>query len=119
MVAKADGKTAPAISLVAGGIAGGIEAACTYPFEFAKTRVQLYGHEGVRNPFYVVAKVAKEEGVRALYKGCSTMIVVCSCYCLSRYHILFLLLFFHLDLDFFLLLLLLLCWYPVLSGNSE
>lgn len=75
MVAKADGKTAPAISLVAGGIAGGIEAACTYPFEFAKTRVQLYGHEGVRNPFYVVAKVAKEEGVRALYKGCSTMIV--------------------------------------------
>ncbi|KAI2621731.1 mitochondrial carrier [Hypoxylon sp. NC1633] len=76
MVADTNGnKTSPAISLVAGGIAGGVEAACTYPFEFAKTRVQLYGHEGVRNPFYVVAKVAKEEGFRALYKGCSTMIV--------------------------------------------
>ncbi|KAI2641711.1 tricarboxylate transport protein, mitochondrial precursor [Hypomontagnella submonticulosa] len=75
MVANADSKASPALSLVAGGIAGGVESACTYPFEFAKTRVQLYGHEGVRNPFMVVAKVAKEEGLRALYKGCSTMIV--------------------------------------------
>ncbi|OTB07836.1 hypothetical protein M426DRAFT_317726 [Hypoxylon sp. CI-4A] len=75
MVANADGKTSPVISLVAGGIAGGVESACTYPFEFAKTRVQLYGHEGIRNPFMVVAKVAREEGIRALYKGCSTMIV--------------------------------------------
>ncbi|KAI0885129.1 mitochondrial carrier domain-containing protein [Annulohypoxylon maeteangense] len=77
MVAGTDGKTSPVISLVAGGIAGGVESACTYPFEFAKTRVQLYGHEGIRNPFMVVAKVAREEGLRALYKGCSTMIVVC------------------------------------------
>ncbi|OTA92631.1 hypothetical protein M434DRAFT_321642 [Hypoxylon sp. CO27-5] len=75
MVADADGKTSPVMALVAGGIAGGVESACTYPFEFAKTRVQLYGHEGIRNPFMVVAKVAREEGLRALYKGCSTMIV--------------------------------------------
>ncbi|KAI0019650.1 mitochondrial carrier [Xylariomycetidae sp. FL0641] len=67
-------RSSPVISLLAGGIAGGVEAACTYPFEFAKTRVQLYGHEGSRNPFFVVAKVAREEGLRALYKGCSTMI---------------------------------------------
>ncbi|KAI1330129.1 mitochondrial carrier [Xylariaceae sp. FL0255] len=74
--ADADGRKPTAlVSLLAGGIAGGVEAACTYPFEFAKTRVQLYGHQGVRNPFYVVAKVAREEGVRALYKGCSTLIV--------------------------------------------
>ncbi|KAI1827909.1 mitochondrial carrier [Xylaria intraflava] len=71
----ADGKkTPPIVALLAGGIAGGVEAACTYPFEFAKTRVQLYGHEGVRNPFSVVARVARQEGVRALYKGCLTMI---------------------------------------------
>ncbi|KAI0166699.1 mitochondrial carrier [Hypoxylon sp. FL1284] len=76
MVADAGSKKAPPLmTLAAGGIAGGVEAACTYPFEFAKTRVQLYGHEGVRNPFYVVAKVARDEGIRALYKGCSTMIV--------------------------------------------
>ncbi|KAH9901888.1 mitochondrial carrier domain-containing protein [Xylariomycetidae sp. FL2044] len=72
---KGKEKLPPTISLLAGGIAGGVEAACTYPFEFAKTRVQLYGHEGVRNPFWVVGKVAREEGLRALYKGCSTMIV--------------------------------------------
>lgn len=78
MVADASNKASPLMALAAGGIAGGVEAACTYPFEFAKTRVQLYGHEGVRNPFYVVAKVAREEGLRALYKGCSTMIVVCN-----------------------------------------
>ncbi|KAI1126059.1 mitochondrial carrier [Nemania abortiva] len=77
MVAAAeDGtKASPLVALLAGGIAGGIEAACTYPFEFAKTRVQLYGHEGARNPFAVVARVSRQEGLRALYKGCSTMVV--------------------------------------------
>ncbi|KAI0471945.1 mitochondrial carrier [Xylariaceae sp. FL0804] len=74
--AAADGRrVSPLVALGAGGIAGGVEAACTYPFEFAKTRVQLYGHQGSRNPFAVVARVAREEGLRALYKGCSTMIV--------------------------------------------
>lgn len=66
------------MTLAAGGIAGGVEAACTYPFEFAKTRVQLYGHDkggGSRNPFAVVHRVARDEGLAALYRGCSTMVV--------------------------------------------
>ncbi|KAH8201384.1 hypothetical protein TruAng_004467 [Truncatella angustata] len=72
----ADGKSSPLISLLGGGIAGGVEAFCTYPFEFAKTRVQLYGHtKGSRNPFRIVGQVVKEEGAAALYKGCTTMIV--------------------------------------------
>ncbi|KAI1308778.1 mitochondrial carrier [Xylaria venustula] len=76
VAADAEGnKASPLVTLLAGGIAGGVEAACTYPLEFAKTRVQLYGHEGVKNPFGVVARVARQEGVGALYKGCSTMIV--------------------------------------------
>ncbi|KAK7923613.1 hypothetical protein PG985_007684 [Apiospora marii] len=75
MVADASGRTSPLISLLAGGTAGGVEAFCTYPFEFAKTRVQLYGHGGVKNPFRVVGNVIKQEGLPALYKGCSTMIV--------------------------------------------
>ncbi|KAK8043894.1 hypothetical protein PG994_012732 [Apiospora phragmitis] len=75
MVADANSRTSPLISLLAGGTAGGIEAFCTYPFEFAKTRVQLYGHEGVKNPFRVVGNVIQREGLPALYKGCSTMIV--------------------------------------------
>lgn len=72
----ADGKSSPLVSLLGGGIAGGVEAFCTYPFEFTKTRVQLYGHGSSRNPFKIVGQVAKEEGLPALYKGCSTLIVV-------------------------------------------
>lgn len=51
-----------------------------YPFEFAKTRVQLRNQTGAvspKNPFLVVGQVFRNEGVRALYKGCSTLVVVC------------------------------------------
>lgn len=50
-----------------------------YPFEFAKTRVQLRNQSGAvspKNPFLVVGQVFRNEGVRALYKGCSTLVVV-------------------------------------------
>jgi solute carrier family 25 citrate transporter 1 len=33
----------PSIALIAGGFAGTVETACTYSFEFAKTRIQLRG----------------------------------------------------------------------------
>ena len=72
-------KYSSTVSLIAGGAAGGIEAAATYPFEFAKTRVQLgidAGAQGPRNPFVVVSNVVRNEGLRALYKGCSSLIVV-------------------------------------------
>lgn len=72
-------KTPPVVSLLAGGVAGGVEAAATYPFEFAKTRVQLRGDgkstRAPRNPFLVVSTVFRQEGFRALYKGCSIMII--------------------------------------------
>lgn len=73
-----DFKTPPVVSLVSGGIAGGVEAAVTYPFEFAKTRVQLRNEGNAsrpRNPFLVVSEVFRKEGPRALYKGCSSLIV--------------------------------------------
>ncbi|KAM0713009.1 hypothetical protein Q7P35_000460 [Cladosporium inversicolor] len=73
-----DSPTPAIVSLLAGGIAGAIEATATYPFEFAKTRVQLREQKGVptpKNPFVVVANVYKQEGLRALYKGCSTLAV--------------------------------------------
>ncbi|KAG8631174.1 hypothetical protein KVT40_000314 [Elsinoe batatas] len=72
-----DNDVGPLASLVAGGLAGGTEATLTYPFEFAKTRVQLKVEAGAsasRNPFKVVADVVREEGPRALYKGCSNAI---------------------------------------------
>lgn len=76
-------KTTPLISLLSGGIAGGIEAAVTYPLEFAKTRVQLgdlpkasVGKKPLfRNPFSVAIAVCHNEGIKALYKGCSAQIV--------------------------------------------
>ena len=73
-----DFKTPPTVSLISGGIAGGVEAAVTYPFEFAKTRVQLRNEGNAsrpRNPFLVVSDVFRKEGPRALYKGCSSLIV--------------------------------------------
>ncbi|KAF1981786.1 mitochondrial carrier [Aulographum hederae CBS 113979] len=70
-------EVSPLTSIVAGGTAGAVEATLTYPFEFAKTRVQLRsdGRKMPRNPYAVVLKVYREEGLRALYKGCSTLVV--------------------------------------------
>ena len=69
----------PLVSLIAGGTAGGVECTITYPFEFAKTRVQLKedapGAARTKNPFAVIKKVIEREGPRALYKGCETLIV--------------------------------------------
>ncbi|KAL8863249.1 MAG: hypothetical protein Q9178_000624 [Gyalolechia marmorata] len=70
--------TPSSVSFIAGGVAGGVEAIATYPFEFAKTRVQLRNQSGAassKNPFLVVGQVARTEGYRALYKGCSTLVV--------------------------------------------
>ncbi|KAI4215220.1 MAG: hypothetical protein L6R36_009395 [Xanthoria steineri] len=73
-----DAPVPPSVSFIAGGVAGGVEAIATYPFEFAKTRVQLRNQSGAvspKNPFLVVGQVFRNEGVRALYKGCSTLVV--------------------------------------------
>lgn len=70
--------TPPIVSILSGGIAGGVEAATTYPFEFAKTRVQLRSQKGSiqpRNPFLIIFNVYKQEGYRALYKGCGALVV--------------------------------------------
>jgi solute carrier family 25 (mitochondrial citrate transporter), member 1 len=77
MVSDATPKS-PLVSLIAGGTAGGVECAITYPFEFAKTRVQLKedapGSVRTKNPFAVIQRVIQKEGPRALYKGCETLI---------------------------------------------
>ncbi|KAJ5542829.1 Mitochondrial carrier protein, partial [Penicillium sp. DV-2018c] len=70
-------KTPQWVSLVAGGVAGGVEATITYPFEYSKTRVQLLNDSAIRtsNPLTLIAQVARQEGVGALYTGCTTLIV--------------------------------------------
>jgi solute carrier family 25 (mitochondrial citrate transporter), member 1 len=75
-MSKRDQQTGPWASLIAGGTAGAVEAFSTYPFEFAKTRVQLRQEIGVptpKNPFKVVHQVFRNEGIKALYKGCTTL----------------------------------------------
>lgn len=72
---KSSTKTTPPahISLLAGAVAGGVEASATYPFEFAKTRAQLYAG-GSKNPLTVIAQVTRSDGFAAIYTGCSTLI---------------------------------------------
>jgi solute carrier family 25 citrate transporter 1 len=73
-----DKSTPPIVSIISGGVAGGVEGAVTYPFEFAKTRVQLQNERGYRpprNPYSIVINVYKSEGLRALYKGCGALVI--------------------------------------------
>lgn len=73
--------TAPKIdpfkSFLAGGIAGAIEGMTTYPFEFAKTRLQLISKSSTtsRNPLVLIYNIAKTQGVGALYVGMPAFVV--------------------------------------------
>ncbi|KAH9928165.1 mitochondrial carrier domain-containing protein [Fomitopsis serialis] len=67
-------KILPSVSLAAGGAAGAVEAAVTYPLEFAKTRMQL-GTVKTRNPFIIINHVVRTEGLPALYKGFPNVII--------------------------------------------
>lgn len=66
-------------SLVAGAAAGATEAAITYPFEFAKTRLQFRTVQGAppstRNPLVLIANTVRQDGVRTLYAGADALIV--------------------------------------------
>jgi solute carrier family 25 citrate transporter 1 len=73
---EVDANTPPLVALIAGGAAGGTEGLITYPFEYAKTRVQLRGEHTIKNPFTVVGNVYKHEGIKALYTGCGTLVAV-------------------------------------------
>ncbi|KAK4935669.1 hypothetical protein LTR10_023322 [Elasticomyces elasticus] len=74
MVSGEGAEKTPLVSLIAGGTAGGVEATITYPFEFAKTRVQLHDDSPSKNPFRVIKAVIEKEGPRSLYKGCETLV---------------------------------------------
>lgn len=49
----------------------------TYPFEFAKTRLQLVdkSSKASRNPLVLITNVAKTQGVSSLYVGCPAFVV--------------------------------------------
>lgn len=70
-------KADPWKSFVAGGTAGAIEGVITYPFEFAKTRLQLVDKslKISRNPLVLIYNIAKTQGVSSLYVGCPAFVV--------------------------------------------
>ncbi|KAK3672350.1 CtIP-related endonuclease [Recurvomyces mirabilis] len=72
-----DAKLSPIGSLIAGSIAGGIEASITYPFEWAKTRSQLpssAGNVDAKNPIKMVWQTATRQGVSSIYAGCGALV---------------------------------------------
>lgn len=69
-------KTPIPILLLSSTIAGGVEAVATYPFEYAKTIVQLQTASGLHhNPFSVITNIVRYEGLGAIYTGCSTLVL--------------------------------------------
>lgn len=74
---KTKRKVQPWMSLVAGGVAGGIEATITYPFEFAKTRSQLRSAGSLRNasPLQQLRTTFAAEGISGVYTGCSALVI--------------------------------------------
>ncbi|CAL9727641.1 tricarboxylate transport protein [Monosporozyma unispora] len=67
----------PRKSFIAGALAGAIEASITYPFEFAKTRLQLIDKtsKASRNPLVLIYNTAKTQGINSIYVGCPAFIV--------------------------------------------
>lgn len=46
-----------------------------YPFEFAKTSVQLQNSSGSNNPLKVVYTIYRTHGIAAIYTGCTALVV--------------------------------------------
>lgn len=64
----------PLVSLFAGSVAGGAEAAITYPFEYAKTVSQLRTASGNASAFQLLRHTVGTIGISGIYTGCSTLI---------------------------------------------
>ncbi|AET41107.1 Ctp1p Ecym_7263 [Eremothecium cymbalariae DBVPG len=67
----------PLHSFLAGSIAGAVEGCITYPFEFAKTRLQLIDNSSraSRNPLVLIYNTARSQGIGALYVGCPAFVL--------------------------------------------
>ncbi|EDO14900.1 hypothetical protein Kpol_348p4 [Vanderwaltozyma polyspora DSM 70294] len=67
----------PTKSFIAGALAGAVEASITYPFEFAKTRLQLQDKSihSTKNPIKLIYQTARSQGIGSIYVGCPAFIV--------------------------------------------
>jgi len=64
----------PQKGLVAGGIAGAIEATIMYPTEMVKTQLQLFPKE-FKGPLNCAVTILKTKGIFAFYTGLSTLVI--------------------------------------------
>jgi len=64
----------PTKTLIAGGIAGAIEATIMYPTEMVKTQLQLFPKE-FKGPLHCAITIFKQKGILSFYRGLSTLIV--------------------------------------------
>jgi len=68
-------KKNPYKSILAGGIAGGIEICITYPTEYVKTQMQLYDQKYAgQNAFQVGGDTISKHGVKGLYRGLAALV---------------------------------------------
>lgn len=56
-------------TIIAGGIAGGIEICITFPTEYVKTQMQLYPNMAKNGSIWIVKETIKNHGVTGLYRG--------------------------------------------------
>jgi len=63
----------PVKTVLAGGIAGGIEICITYPTEYVKTQMQLYPDIAKKGSLWIARDTVKNHGFTGLYRGLSPL----------------------------------------------
>lgn len=70
----------PKVAVLAGAVAGGIEATATWPSEFCKTQLQLQGRGGqpvlYNGPWDCAKQTVKKNGFFGLYRGLSPVLLL-------------------------------------------
>jgi solute carrier family 25 (mitochondrial citrate transporter), member 1 len=67
-------KRNPYKAVVAGGIAGAVEACISYPTEYIKTNLQLFEDKAKMGPIQCARETIKKDGVFGLYNGLSSLL---------------------------------------------
>ena len=67
-------KRHPLKAIVAGGLAGALEACVSYPTEFVKTQLQLFQDKSKLGPIQCARDTIRSNGVLGLYRGLSSLL---------------------------------------------
>eukprot|EP01086_Lenisia_limosa_P011048 TRINITY_DN36181_c0_g1_i1.p1 TRINITY_DN36181_c0_g1~~TRINITY_DN36181_c0_g1_i1.p1 ORF type:complete len:292 (+),score=33.47 TRINITY_DN36181_c0_g1_i1:98-973(+) len=67
-------KRGPLKSILAGGLAGGIEITASYPTEYVKTQLQLMKPGQFRGPVHCVQQTIKNHGFLGMYRGLGMLV---------------------------------------------